>query len=108
MSGLSCHDALLQTCLSVESRSFGQDKRSDDRRGAFGQEGGFRERMTKLRMEQREALQTAKAAEPPAPSCPACGKPMTIRKAKTGPNAGNKFWGCTGYPTCKAIQEVEP
>lgn len=70
----------------------------------FKDEGGFRERMTKLRMEQREALQTAK---PPPPVCPACGKAMTLRKAKTGPNVGKPFWGCTGYPACKAIQEVE-
>ena len=70
----------------------------------FEREGGFRERMTRLRIEQREAL---KAAEPPPPSCPACGKPMTRRKAKTGPNAGKPFWGCTGYPACKAVQEME-
>lgn len=70
----------------------------------FEREGGFRERMTRLRIEQREAL---KAAKPPPPSCPACGKPMTRRKAKTGPNAGKPFWGCTGYPACKAVQEVE-
>jgi len=74
----------------------------------FGQEGGFRERMAKLRLEQREALQAAKADEPPPPQCPACGKPMTLRKAKSGPNAGKPFWGCSGYPACKAIQEVEP
>ena len=70
----------------------------------FEREGGFRERMTRLRIEQSEAL---KAVEPPPPSCPACGKPMTRRKAKTGPNAGKPFWGCTGYPACKAIQEIE-
>jgi len=70
----------------------------------FEREGGFRERMTRLRIEQREAL---KAAEPPPPSCSACGKPMTRRKAKTGPNAGKPFWGCSGYPACKAIQEME-
>jgi four helix bundle suffix protein len=70
----------------------------------FEREGGFRERMTRLRIEQREAL---KAAEPPPPSCSACGKPMPRRKAKTGPNAGKPFWGCTGYPACKAVQEIE-
>ena len=73
----------------------------------FGEEGGFRERMAKLRLEQREALQAAKSNEPPPPQCPACGKPMVLRKAKTGPNAGKPFWGCSGYPACKAVQEVE-
>ncbi len=75
--------------------------------GTFLEEGGFRERMTRLRMEQRDAAQTAKASEPPPPACPACGKPMTLRKAKSGPNAGKPFWGCSGYPACKAIQDVE-
>jgi len=63
--------------------------------------------MAKLRLEQREALQAAKSNEPPPPQCPACGKPMVLRKAKTGPNAGKPFWGCSGYPACKAVQEVE-
>ncbi|MEM5419347.1 DNA topoisomerase, partial [Staphylococcus gallinarum] len=34
---------------------------------------------------------------PPAATCSACGKPMIRRK---GPNG--LFWGCTGYPGCKA------
>jgi four helix bundle suffix protein len=70
----------------------------------FREEGGFRERMARLRIEQRGALQ---AEEPPPPVCPACGKPMKLRKAKTGSNAGKPFWGCTGSPACKAIKEVE-
>ena len=94
-------NALIVVIKRAESLLFKQMERTT---AVFGEEGGFRERMAKLRVEQREAL---KAAEPPPPTCPACGKPMAIRKAKTGPNAGKKFWGCTGYPTCKAIQEVE-
>ena len=34
-------------------------------------------------------------------SCPGCGAHMVMREAKKGPNAGNKFWGCTNYPRCK-------
>lgn len=98
---LSAANALIVIIKRAESLLFKQMERTT---AVFGEEGGFRERMAKLRVEQREAL---KAAEPPPPTCPACGKPMAIRKAKTGPNAGNKFWGCTGYPACKAIQEVE-
>lgn len=36
-----------------------------------------------------------------APTCPACQSPMVLRTAKKGPNAGNQFWGCTGYPGCR-------
>lgn len=35
------------------------------------------------------------------PSCPQCGKPMVLRTAKAGKNAGKQFWGCPGYPDCK-------
>jgi len=34
-------------------------------------------------------------------SCPKCGGHMVMREAKRGPNAGNKFWGCTNYPRCR-------
>ncbi len=33
--------------------------------------------------------------------CPACGKPMMLRNARKGANAGAQFWGCSGYPECK-------
>lgn len=39
-------------------------------------------------------------------SCPRCGSQMVIRTAKQGPNAGNKFWGCSTYPRCRAVQSV--
>jgi restriction system protein len=35
------------------------------------------------------------------PGCPACGKPMVLRTARRGANAGSQFWGCSGYPGCK-------
>jgi ssDNA-binding Zn-finger/Zn-ribbon topoisomerase 1 len=35
--------------------------------------------------------------------CPACEREMTVRTARRGRNAGNKFWGCTGYPKCKTV-----
>lgn len=41
-----------------------------------------------------------------APTCPACKSPMILRTARKGPNAGNQFWGCSGYPGCR--QTVQP
>jgi restriction system protein len=38
------------------------------------------------------------------PACPQCGKPMVQRTARRGSNAGNRFWGCSGYPACKGIR----
>jgi four helix bundle suffix protein len=66
----------------------------------FEQEGGFREKLTSIRVE-------ARAKQEAAPVCPNCGKAMVRRKARTGKNAGQGFWGCTGYPECKGVREME-
>ncbi len=39
--------------------------------------------------------------------CPKCGSPMAIRVARKGSHAGQKFFGCTGYPKCKFTQQFE-
>lgn len=38
------------------------------------------------------------------PSCPKCGSPMVQRTAKTGANAGGKFWGCSRFPACRGTR----
>ena len=35
--------------------------------------------------------------------CPKCGSQMVLRETKKGPNAGNKFWGCSTFPKCRAM-----
>lgn len=40
------------------------------------------------------------------PACPLCAKPMTMRTATRGANAGRAFWGCTGYPACRATRSI--
>jgi restriction system protein len=70
---------------------------------SFRQEGGFRERMMAVRLEERDKQQVG----PASPVCPECGKPMRKRTAKNGKKAGQPFWGCTGYPECKGIREME-
>ena len=72
---------------------------------AFSAEGGFRERMTRFRLERRDTLLPPPDSPPAPPSCPACGKPMVKRIAKTGPGQGKPFWGCSAYPACKAIKD---
>jgi len=62
----------------------------------------------------REILQSGRAASasttPPRsnstadqamPVCPRCGSSMVVREAKKGPSAGNKFLGCSKFPSCK-------
>jgi predicted RNA-binding Zn-ribbon protein involved in translation (DUF1610 family) len=49
--------------------------------------------------------QTPKVAE--SPKCPKCGSEMVLRTAKSGANAGNQFWGCTNFPTCRAMLPIK-
>lgn len=39
-----------------------------------------------------------------APACPKCSSPMVERTAKSGSNAGKKFWGCSRFPACRGIR----
>ena len=65
----------------------------------FEKKGGFREKLTEARVEARARIQNA-------PTCPSCGKPMTIRKATIGTNAGKEFWDCISYPECKGVRQM--
>jgi Topoisomerase DNA binding C4 zinc finger. len=31
---------------------------------------------------------------------------MILRKATKGENAGKQFWGCSGFPKCRYIENV--
>jgi restriction system protein len=46
----------------------------------------------------------AQQAPDPVPSCHVCSRPMVRRVARKGSHKGQAFWGCTGYPHCKATQ----
>jgi restriction system protein len=71
--------------------------------------GGHREQLTAARIAERDrqqGLPAVPAAE--TPSCPQCNKPMRLRTAKQGSNAGSQFWGCSGYPECKGTRKYQP
>ena len=42
-----------------------------------------------------------------APTCPKCGAPMVLRTAKRGEYAGRQFYGCSAYPKCRGIVNIE-
>jgi four helix bundle suffix protein len=69
---------------------------------SFVKAGGFRERMTACRLEERGKQEP----EERVPACPLCGKPMRSRAVRSGPKEGQAFWGCTGYPACKGTREM--
>lgn len=39
--------------------------------------------------------------------CPRCGKALVLRTAAKGENVGNKFYGCSGFPKCRYIENIK-
>ena len=39
--------------------------------------------------------------------CPKCGFALVLRTAKRGDNAGRKFYGCSTYPKCRYMKQLE-
>jgi predicted RNA-binding Zn-ribbon protein involved in translation (DUF1610 family) len=59
-----------------------------------------------------EPIVTSSAAKEIAPEqeelkCPRCGNALVLRQAKKGPNAGNSFYGCSAFPKCRYIKNIE-
>jgi four helix bundle suffix protein len=80
----------------------------------FIQEGGYSERLAAARIAERHKKNQTDRSNPtdPAdktilPTCPICGKPMALRTARKGPQAGSQFWGCSGYPECKGTKKLD-
>lgn len=57
---------------------------------------------------QREHVQNLKRRSDPAAErqCPKCGSALQIRTVKSGPKAGQQFWGCSAFPKCRTIQNM--
>lgn len=79
----------------------------------FITEGGYSERLAAARIAERGKEHQTDRSDPtdqsdlPSSACPACGKAMALRTAHKGPQAGEKFWGCTGYPECKGTRKIK-
>ena len=78
------------------------DRQIEQLEKQFIEDGGYSEQLATARLAARQGHKTTD----PVPSCSQCGKPMVLRTAKTGKNAGKQFWGCTSYPDCKGIAPV--
>lgn len=57
-----------------------------------------------------EPTEIVKQEEPKAvnnKACPLCGKELVLRTARYGKYAGREFLGCSGYPKCNYIKNLE-
>ena len=66
----------------------------------LSQEGDFSDRMNQARRESH----TTTMSDETAPQCPICNGPMRKVRASRGPNAGNLFWSCMGFPKCNGTR----
>jgi very-short-patch-repair endonuclease len=41
------------------------------------------------------------------PCCPKCDSEMILRTAKSGTNQGQQFWGCSNFPRCRAMLQLD-
>ena len=75
----------------------------------FLKNGGFTERLHAARVRARESGESDRSDasdRSDKPACPLCGKPLQRRTARTGPHAGEPFWGCTGWPGCRGLVNI--
>jgi len=73
---------------------------------AFIEDGGYSEQLAAARLAERQRQKDQPDPSARIPPCPQCGKPMVLRTARTGKNAGQQFWGCSAYPDCKGVAKV--
>ena len=79
----------------------------------FIQEGGYTERLAAARIAERQRKDRTDPSDltdrtdRALPACPLCGKPMALRTARKGRNAGSQFWGCCDYPKCKGVRQLD-
>lgn len=76
----------------------------------FVEEGGYSEQLASARLAKRKQcnndLSDQTNQTDSLPNCKKCGKPMVLRTAKTGKNAGKQFLGCSGYPDCQYARDL--
>jgi len=81
---------------------------------SFVNDGGYSEQLAVARVQKRsggyhrsdQPARTDPSDHKSLPACQLCGKPMVLRTAKQGKNAGSQFLGCSGYPECKGTTSV--
>lgn len=96
-------------CL-INQTNFLLDKQITALEESFINDGGYSENLAaarlKARQERRCSPENGDFQSNAAPTCSACGKLMVLRTAKQGNRVGQSFWGCSGYPDCKAVLAV--
>ena len=54
-----------------------------------------------------ETIQAESNSDNQPRKCPKCNAELVLRTATRGANAGNQFYGCSNYPKCRYIENIE-
>ena len=100
-------------CL-INQANYLLDKQIAALEAQFIEDGGYSETLATARLAERNRKKASHPSDPsdrsdpsdPIPPCPECGKPMVLRTAQKGKNAGKQFWGCSAYPDCKGLLDI--
>jgi len=99
-------------CL-IHQANYLLDRQISELEKQFIHAGGYSETLAAARMAERQrddqsdrTDRTDRSHGASAPNCPNCGKPMALRTARKGQNAGAQFWGCSAYPECRGTRSV--
>jgi restriction system protein len=56
---------------------------------------------------RRQHLNSLKERYSSETACPKCGGELVLRTARKGANAGKQFYGCSRFPSCRYVRDVE-
>ena len=95
---------------AVNQAAYLLERQLESQGETFVESGGFTEKLYGARSQARRSDRSdgsGPSDRSEQPRCPKCGQPMLRRTARTGPRAGQAFWGCSGYPACKGTLLAE-
>lgn len=101
----------LMKCTKADMRSAAQamlDKNIEERKDYFLK---FEELLKEVENENHADSQSINSEKEESVSekliCPKCGSELVLRTARNGANAGQKFYGCSGFPNCRYILNIK-
>lgn len=70
-------------------------------------ETGRLARSLKTNREHKKHVQKIITDKEHSQLCPKCGSEMLLRETRKGENTGKKFWGCSAFPKCRTVRNIQ-
>lgn len=69
-------------------------------------ENGRLKRSFKTHREHKQHVQQIITNKDNSQLCPKCGSEMQLRETKKGDKTGKPFWGCSAFPKCRTVRNI--